>query len=159
MITVPGEEYELLPDTYVIFITQHDFFKEGKPYYEVERTIKGSEKEFKDGAHILYVNGDYQEDDDFGKLAHDLRCTNPYDMNNGPLKKRAIFLKETKEGVRQMCQAIEKIAEEKVETRNKEFAVDLIRDGEKDDAKIARLSHLSQDNVRKIRAGLEAIVD
>lgn len=159
MITVPGEEYDSLPDTYVIFITQNDIYKEGKPYYEIERVIKNSGKNFLDGAHILYVNGSYRGNDKFGALAHDLRCKNPHDMHNSPLKDRAIFLKETEEGVRQMCQAIEKIADEKVETRNREFAVDMIRDGEKDDAKIARLSHLSQDKVREIRANLAAIVD
>lgn len=159
MITVPGEDYDSLPDTYVIFITQNDIFDEGRPYYEIERIIKGSRKDFRDGSHILYVNGSYRGNDEFGRLVHDLRCKNPHDMYNGPLKDRAIFLKETEEGVRQMCQAIEKIADEKVETRNKEFAVDLIRDGEMNDEKIARLSHLTQEKVKEIRASLEAIVE
>lgn len=60
-------------------------------------------------------------------------------------------------GLRHMCQAIEKIADEKVEARNKEFAIDLIRDGEKDDEKIARLSHITTQKVKEIRADLEAI--
>lgn len=32
-----GQEFEELPETYTIFITEEDFFEKGKPVYRVER--------------------------------------------------------------------------------------------------------------------------
>ena len=112
--SVAGEDYDELPDTYVIFITEHDIYKAGKPYYVIERVIKTLGIDFCDGSHILYVNGEYEGNDPIGWLMHDLHCTNPHDMHEGPLKERALFLKETKEGVRQMSDRIEKIRDEGV---------------------------------------------
>ncbi|SFL41278.1 hypothetical protein SAMN05216390_1263 [Lachnospiraceae bacterium KH1T2] len=37
-------------------------------------------KVFDDGAHIIYVNGKYRGEDDFGKLAHDFNCKDADDI-------------------------------------------------------------------------------
>ena len=34
-----GQEFEELPTTYVIFITEKDVFEKGEPYYIIERTL------------------------------------------------------------------------------------------------------------------------
>ena len=52
-----GTLFPDLPETYVIFITEHDVWKRGKPLYKVRRTFEDTEELFNDGAHILYVNG------------------------------------------------------------------------------------------------------
>ena len=39
-----GQEYDELEDTYVIFITEHDIFKEKKPIYRVERHINSKKR-------------------------------------------------------------------------------------------------------------------
>lgn len=39
-VTEPGDEYEKLNETYVIFITEHDVLGGGQPIYHVDRTIK-----------------------------------------------------------------------------------------------------------------------
>ena len=56
-MTKPGDELENLPETYVIFITENDYFQESLPLYHVERTIQELSKPFRDEAHIIYVNG------------------------------------------------------------------------------------------------------
>ena len=53
----PGDRYEQLPETYVIFITENDYFHSGCPLYHVERMIRELARPFEDRAHILYVNG------------------------------------------------------------------------------------------------------
>ena len=68
------QEFKELKDTYVIFICQHDKFKENKPIYHVDKIVIETGKVFDDGAHIIYVNGKYRGEDDFGKLAHDFNC-------------------------------------------------------------------------------------
>lgn len=39
-VTKPGDDLENLPETYVIFITENDYFQEALPLYHVERTIQ-----------------------------------------------------------------------------------------------------------------------
>ena len=40
-----------LPETWVIFITENDIYREGCPLYHVERVIRETQKAFDDGAH------------------------------------------------------------------------------------------------------------
>lgn len=64
-------------------------------------------KSFDDGAYILYVNGEYRGDSDVGKLMHDFNCTDASDMQIDLLAQRTRYLKETPEGVSEMCKEME----------------------------------------------------
>ena len=119
-----GTEFPDLPETYVIFITEHDIWKRGKPLYKVLRTFEDTADAFDDGAHILYVNGECQSDDPLGRLMHDFFCTNPNDMYSEVLAERARFFKEDEKGVTTMCRIMEElynegVAEGKTEERLK----------------------------------------
>ena len=70
-----GADFAELPETYVVFITEHDVIGDGQPLYKVERFISGSNKKFEDGSHIVYVNGAYRDETPIGKLMHDFSCT------------------------------------------------------------------------------------
>ena len=102
-----GEDFDALPETYVIFITEHDVIGEGQPLYQIERYITGSGKKFDDGSHILYVNGEYRAETPLGKLMHDFSCTNPADMYYNVLAERVKFFKESREGISIMCKVME----------------------------------------------------
>lgn len=102
-----SEDFDVLPETYVIFITANDVIGEGKPVYRVGRCILDSGKIFEDGTHILYVNGAFRGDSAIGRLMHDFACTNPSDMNYNVLADRVRYFKESKEGVATMCKVIE----------------------------------------------------
>ncbi len=54
-----GEDFDRLPETWVIFITENDVMGKGLPLYPVERCFLGTGERFEDGSHILYVNGAY----------------------------------------------------------------------------------------------------
>ena len=56
---------------------------------------------------ILYVNGEYRGDSDVGKLMHDFNCTDAGDMQIDLLAQRTRYLKETPEGVSEMCKEME----------------------------------------------------
>lgn len=72
-----GEDFEALPETYVIFITEHDVIGKEKALYHAERVIAETQEVFGDGSHILYVNGSYRDNKTaIGKLMHDFSCTN-----------------------------------------------------------------------------------
>lgn len=107
-----GQQFEELPDVYVIFITEHDIFGEGKAFYPIERVNMVTGKLFDDGEHILYVNGDYRGDDEIGRLMHDFACANPDEMYNKDIADVTRYYKEVQEGVNVMCQAMDNIREQ-----------------------------------------------
>ena len=79
-VVEPGENFEKIPETYIIFITEEDFFGEGLPVYRVKKTLEGTDLPFEDGMHVIYVNGTYRGEDRLGELMHDFSCSNPDDM-------------------------------------------------------------------------------
>lgn len=100
------QKYRELPDTYVIFITENDYYKAGKPVYFIQNMNLTLGKPFDDDAHILYVNGEYRDDSDIGKLMHDFNCTSADDMHFGILAEKTRYLKENPKGVSEMCKVI-----------------------------------------------------
>lgn len=111
------QKFKELHDSYVIFITENDYMDKGLPLYHVERIIQETQERFKDGSHIIYVNGSYKNDDNpVGRLMHDFRCTNSTDMFYDELKNTVKYFKETEGGRRQMCKAMEeRIERERIE--------------------------------------------
>ena len=102
-----GEDFEVLPETFVVFITENDVIGKGQPLYRIERCFLETGESFDDGSHILYVNGAYRDESPIGRLMHDFSCTNPSDMYYGVLADRVRFFKESKEGIAVMCKVME----------------------------------------------------
>ena len=102
-----GKHFTDLPETYVIFITEHDVLGMGEGVYLIERCFVKSGKRFEDGSHIVYVNGAIQDDSPVGKLMHDFSCTEPADMCYNMLADRVRYFKETEEGISVMCKVME----------------------------------------------------
>ena len=109
----PGCEPVDYPEVYVIFITENDVLKKGRPLYRIEQTIVDDGEEVDDGEHVVYVNGECQnENTELGRLMHDLFCRDPRDMHNHILADRVKFFKENKEGVKSMCNAFQEVRDE-----------------------------------------------
>ena len=107
-------KFNELPETFVIFITEHDVLKDGKQIYHVERVVRETNKPFGDGTHIIYVNGSYKDDSGsaLGNLIHDFFCDNPENMKHRQLAQRVSFLKNNKREVRKMCKLMEELQNE-----------------------------------------------
>ncbi len=60
----------------------------------------------------MYVNGEYRDDSDLGKLMHDFNCTDADDMNFEILAEKTRYLKENPKGVKEMCKVMEDLREE-----------------------------------------------
>ena len=118
-----GQEFEALPTTYIIFITEKDVFEKGEPYYIIESVNITTGEAFPDSRHIVYVNGAYEGDSDIGKLMHDFRCSDPDEMCYDLIKEKAKYLKESEEGVAHMC----KIMEEALEQEARETTIEHIK--------------------------------
>ena len=153
-----GEDFDELPETYVVFITENDVLGKGDPVYQIERCFIGTGEKFGDGSHILYVNGAYRDETPIGKLMHDFSCTDPSDMYYGVLAERARFFKESKEGIAVMCKAMEDMRKESLqegiqEGRKegmKDTALRMLADGTLSLEKIAEYSGLSLEEVKKL---------
>ena len=105
----PGEVYQKLPTTYVIFITETDALGYHLPIYYISRKIRENGKDFPDRAHIIYVDSKNQEDTELGRLMHDFHCKSPEEMYHSVLQKQVFRLKKTREGVNFMCREMDKI--------------------------------------------------
>ena len=115
-LTDPGDAYDALNETYVIFITEKDVLRGGLPIYHINRIIEETGKSFGDDAHIIYVNSQIKDETALGKLMHDFTCTDPDDMNYPVLAQRVRYFKEDTKGVTTMCKAMEEMrAEERKE--------------------------------------------
>ena len=115
----PGQDFDELPESYVIFITWDDILGYGFPIYHIDRHIKEADDSFQDEAHIIYVNSRKQEDTELGRLMHDLHCRNADEMHSPVLAKRVHELKDTQKGVELMCHEMEKIYSEGMESGEK----------------------------------------
>lgn len=106
-VTEPGDQYEALNETFVIFITENDVMKEGLPIYHIDRVVRETGKLFKDEAHIIYVNSQIKDETKLGRLMHDFSCTEAKDMYNKVLADRVRYFKEDERGVEIMCREME----------------------------------------------------
>ena len=146
-----GEDFDKLPETWVIFITENDVMGKGLPLYPIERCFLGTGERFEDGSHILYVNGAYRGDTPIGKLMHDFSCTDAADMYYGTLADRVRFFKESKEGIEIMCRAMEDMRNQTLKEGMINVAKKMLEDGTITLEKIAEFVGLSVEEVKKIK--------
>ncbi len=113
---VKSEDYDKLPESYVIFITENDVMGANLPVYHVDRIVSETGKPLGDGTHIVYVNGAYRDESPIGKFMYDFLCKNPVDMYYKPLAEQVRYYKEDAKEVEAMCRIVEDIVEkEKIE--------------------------------------------
>ena len=153
-ITEPGDKYQNLPESYIIFITENDIMDAGLPLYHINRIVEETGKTFGDDAHIIYVNSQIKDETSLGKLMHDFSCTDPSDMNYQILAERVNFFKNEQEGMLIMCQMLEEMrnetALEATLKTTKEFALRLIIRGKDSLEEIADITNLPLEEVNLI---------
>ena len=142
----PQEDFEALPELYIIFITEHDVLKGGKPLYHIDRCVRETETPFDDGEHILFVNGECRDDTPLGLLMQDFFCTNPDDMHYAPLRERVRYFKETEKGVLSMSNVVDEIKQEEREA----VAERLLKKGKMSYEEIAEISCLTLEKVMNL---------
>ena len=157
-----GEDIGKLRDTYVIFITENDVMGRGQEVYVYDRTEKVSGEHLGDGTHIIYVNGATRSATEIGRLVHDLLCRDAAEMYFDVLRKQVSQFKNSEEGRRVMCEAVERIAERravlaKAEGKReamKDMAKRMLESGMLALKDIAKFSGLSLAQVRKLQTSM-----
>lgn len=107
-----GEDFDNLPELYIIFIMEKDPFDAGYPLYHVDRYTRELQKTFEDEAHIIYVNTQKHGEGTLEDLAHDFLCANVDEMRCEVLARRVRYYKKDAEGVSEMCAIFEEIRQE-----------------------------------------------
>ncbi len=82
--------------------------------------INSRKEDFKDGAHLIYVNAKIKDEESaLGRLMHDLQCRTADEMFSEILAERVRELKETPRGVDDMCREMDEIYNEGIEIGQK----------------------------------------
>lgn len=149
-VTNPGEQYEKLNETYVIFITENDVLGHSLPIYHIDRVIKETGESFGDESHIIYVNSQIKDETALGKLMHDFSCTNAKDMFYEVLADRVHYFKEDEKGVAFMCKAMEDMRNEAAKKNSLETAMRLLLLGKLTFEEIAQATNLTIDEVEEL---------
>ena len=153
-----GDDFSALPETYIIFITENDIFKQGLPLYKIVKKIEGTSLSFDDGAHIIYVNGEYRENDAVGHLMHDFCTASADDMFYSEIAERVRFHKQGSEGVKTMSKIFEEYGDERVEEARAQWSNDivqnLLRDGGLPPERISAVANVPLELVRRIAAAM-----
>ncbi len=107
-----SSEYEEVPESYIVFMCEGDYFKKGLPIYHLKLTNKETKEEVDIGQEMIYVNGDYQDEETvLGRLIHDFHCIDPNEMYSEVFKKWVKYYKEERKGVTEMCEICEQLKE------------------------------------------------
>ena len=113
-----GEDFDKLPETRVIFITENDVMGKGLQFYPIERCFLENGKRFKSVSHILYINGAYHSNTSIGKLMHYFSYTDAADMYYVTLANRVRFFKGSKEEIVIFVPAYGEYEESGIKRRN-----------------------------------------
>ena len=147
-----SEDFDKLRDAYVIFITENDVMGRGQDVYSYLRIEETNGDRLRDGTHIIYVNGAAQSTTDIGKLMHDMRCRDAAEMYFEILKKRVSQFKNSEEGRRIMCKAVEEFAERRAAESKAEGIAEGLKDGILALKDVARYTGLSLAQVTQLKA-------
>ena len=145
-----GDDFEKLPETYVIFITEHDVLKTGLPIYHIDCMIQESDSSFDDGSHIIYVNVECKDDTPLGQLMHDFTCMSPEDMKYQVLADRTRLFKENKKGCGVMSTIMDEVREEGRETAVKKTVLGMLKNGKLTIQEIAEITGLTVEAVKAL---------
>ena len=88
-----GENFNRLPESYVIFICGKDVLKENRQIYHVKRIIEESGNTFPDKAQIIYINTEKSSDDELGRMIKDFYTEDPKEIRSAVLARRIAELK------------------------------------------------------------------
>ena len=104
-----GEDYDAMPEVYVIYISRTDLWKTGDMEIPVEKYLKGQSEQYDNGQHVIYVNAAVDDGSKKAALLHYFKTADPDDMSQGPLSRRVRYLKREEGGLNEMCEYSQRI--------------------------------------------------
>ena len=154
------QEFDKLPTTYVIFVTENDVRKSNHPVYFFERKDTLTGESFGDDEYIIFVNGAYKnpdDDSDLAKLIHDFGCNKAEDMYFDLMAERTNYYKKTPKGVSHMCKIMEDMRNDEKMQEKIRTAVRMLADGTLTYEQIAKFTVLPVEKIEELATQLASI--
>lgn len=154
------QEFDKLPTTYVIFVTENDVRKSNRPVYFFERKDALTGESFGDDEYIIFVNGAYKNPDDnsdLSKLIHDFGCNKAEDMYFDLMAERTNYYKKTPKGVSHMCKIMEDMRNDEKMQEKIRTAVRMLADGTLTYEQIAKFTVLPVEKIEELASQLASI--
>ena len=119
-----GTPFEEIPDVIVIYISEFDIMGGGRTTYHVDKIVRETDEIVEDGTANIYVNTKVKDGSATSELMGLFLQKEVKDPNFPKLSGRIEYLKSNKEGVRAMCDVMERyMADEVKEIKEKYDAV------------------------------------
>lgn len=103
-----GEAFGEIPEVYIVYISEFDFFEKGRTIYHVDSVIRETGDTVVDGLHRIFVN---TVCDDGSDIANLMSCFTKKMVNNPKFPVFSARMRELKEeegGISHMCEIMEK---------------------------------------------------
>ncbi len=143
-----GEDFENLPITYTIFITENDVRGENRAKYHYGMTDLSTGRPLNDGTNVIFANAAYNNENDksdVAKLLHDFKCSNADEMNFDIMSDKVRQYKINQKGASDMCKIMEEIRTEALV----QVAYNLLKDGVPEEV-VAKNCNFSLEDVREL---------
>lgn len=102
-----GADYADLPELLMIYISETDIWKTGRPCCRAVRTIEETRQIFEDGLTVMLVNAEVDDGSPIAALMQYFKKADAADTSQGDLSRRVHFLKEEEGGFEVMCKISE----------------------------------------------------
>ena len=114
----PGDRFEDVLDLYIVYISEHDFIREGKTTYHIDKVIRETGTVIEDGLEEVFVNTEVYDGTDIAELMKCFKQKTVDDPRFPVLTKEIRHLKETEGGASAVCEVMQKyMAEERAAGR------------------------------------------
>ncbi len=98
-----GKDYRELPDSYIIFVCDFDYFQIGDALYERIMVLKGHEDvQYKDGSHVYFLNSRYETGNASPAILEFLDC----------IRKNDVQTEYASDLMKRVCSAVEHLRED-----------------------------------------------
>ena len=126
-------------------------FKENCTAYHIHRAITETGTVVENGIHEIYVNTKVDDGSDIAELMQYFKHSKGFHPKFKKLSERVNYLKETNEGVNEMCDIVEEYADAKVAKRDKETAINLFKNGVSIETIIKSVPSLSAEFIEQLK--------
>lgn len=162
MITVkdsnPGERFEDVTNVIIVYISEFDFLKGGKPIYHVDKVVRETGERFHDGFEEVFVNTAVSDGSRISRLMSCFTKPIVQDSEFPKTSAEVTRLKTTEGGLNAMCELMEKYttearAEGRAEER-KSLIFNMLKNGMMPEA-VSKTCNLPLDEVEEVQKELQ----
>lgn len=165
MITIkdsnPGDKFENVVNVIVVYISEFDFLRGGKPIYHIDKVIRETGERFDDGFEEVFVNTAVSDGSRISRLMSCFTKPIVQDSEFPKMSAEVTRLKTTEGGLNAMCEIMERYTSEarlegRAEGRTEErklLILNMLKNGMTPEA-VSKACDLPLDEVKEVQSEL-----